>query len=534
LNHSTQILIVAGLCFVVLSNLLKCEESKDTMQEQVLPFKMQQGNGLVRLRIDVDYPYPSRIKSFLCVALGIKAGKDYLKNSKILSRMINESTKNVKAYWFFTPRTIPDKELLELLHADKHEVALHVINNPDAEMELLEKATKRKISFYTVHGTARLLARLMWGRKIWENRAQIPNGFPLKSFHEFPTLPLDFVCHTNSVTKAVKTAERSIAKGEVLEVHPEWLFNRGTINRRGPFYETLKNILKVDKDLETLVIRKKGFARISSDGREYMMDIFPTSTFIEKLGDREIDVFTFIERKWCHTVPEPSSSWLKAEDNIALLQVTTYDRWLESVGKKTRNMVRKAEKSGVRTEVVEPNEKLAEGIWKIYNETPIRQERAFPHYGEPLQVIKKGVLSAHDCTFIGAFFQDELAGFIQLVHGDKIAIVSQILSLQKHSDKAVNNALVAKAVEVCTTEKVGWLMYGRMGNHPSLDKFKQNNGFAKFSLTRYYVPITTKGRIATKLGLHREIKDVLPQPIKYALIPVYNWVSRNKTRIGLH
>jgi hypothetical protein len=290
----------------------------------------------------------------------------------------------------------------------------------------------------------------------------------------------------------------------------------------------------VDKELETLVIRKKGFARISNDSGEYIKDVVPTSRFIEKLGDRGIDIFTFIERKWCHTIPKPSSSWLKTEDNVALLQVTTYDRWLESVGKKTRNMVRKAEKSGVKTEVVEPNEKLAEGLWKIYNETPIRQERAFPHYGKPLQTITNDVLSAHNCTFIGALFQDGLAGFIQLIHGDKLTIISQILSLQKHSDKAVNNALVAKAVEVCATKKIGWLMYGRMGNHPSLDMFKQNNGFIKFSLTRYYVPITRKGRIATKLGLHREIKDVLPQPIKYSLIPVYNWVSRNKTRIRLH
>ena len=76
-------------------------------------------------------------------------------------------------------------------------------------------------------------------------------------------------------------------------------------------------------------------------------------------------------------------------------------------------------------------------------------------------------------------------------------------------------------------------MYGRMGNHPSLDKFKQSNGFSRFPVTRYYVPITNKGRIAVKMGLHREVKDVLPQPIKSPLIPLYNWISRNKMRIKL-
>ncbi len=30
---------------------------------------------------------------------------------------------------------------------------------------------------------------------------------------------------------------------------------------------------------------------------------------------------------------------------------------------------------------------LVEGIWRIYNETPIRQNRAFPHYGMSLETI---------------------------------------------------------------------------------------------------------------------------------------------------
>ncbi|MFZ1039283.1 MAG: hypothetical protein WAN53_05300, partial [Candidatus Bathyarchaeia archaeon] len=52
-----------------------------------------------------------------------------------------------------------------------------------------------------------------------------------------------------------------------------------------------------------------------------------------------------------------------------------------------------------------------------------------------------------------------------------------------------------------------------------------------FQLARYYIPLTKKGKIATRLGLHREMKDALPQSIKYQLIPVYNWISRTKTRI---
>jgi hypothetical protein len=497
---------------------------------------MASKEAMIKLAIDVDYPYPSRAKSFLYTLLPLnpKIGKDYLKNSKIIARMINESNKEVKAYWFFTAKTIPDQQLLGLLYEDKHEVALHVAKDPYVELKLLEKATQRKISYYTIHGTARLLGQIMWGRKRGQNEADVPDDFPLKYFYKAPPVEVDVWCNAKRTEEAVENIEKYITRGEVLHIHPEWLFKRGDrLTRRGPIYETLKRILDVDGELATLFTHKKVFFRISRDIKEYERNVAPTSEFLGKLLDRGIDVFTFIERKWCYAIPKPSNAWVKTEDNIALLQTTDYDHWWENVGKKTRNMVRKAEKSYIRTEVVEPNEELAEGIWKIYNETPIRQERAFPHYGESMQTVTGSVLSAQDCTFIGAFFRDELAGFIQLVHGDKIAIISQILSLQKHSDKAVNNALVAKAVEVCVTKKIGYLMYGRIGNHPSLDNFKQNNGFTKFSLTRYYVPITKKGRIATKIGLHREIKDALPQPIKYPLIPVYNWVNRNKMRIRL-
>jgi hypothetical protein len=484
---------------------------------------------VIKLRIDVDYPYPSRLRSFIYTALKVKVGRGYLKNSKTLARMINESPKEVKAYWFFTPKTLPNEELLAMLNAEKHEVALHIANSPYEEMKLLEKTAGRKIKYYTVHGTSRLLGRILWKR--WTAKAPaIPRDFPLQSFHQFPTLVLDGCCYARSTAKAVKIAEDSINQGKILEVHPEWLFQRGTINHRGPYYKALRKILAVDEELENLAVRKKSFFKIARNAREYETDVCPTEKFVEKLKERGVDIFTFIERKWFHTIPNPPRSWIKADDNIALLQVPSYSEWWSNIGKKTRNMVRKAKKSGVIAKVAEPDEELAEGIWKIYNETPIRQGRAFPHYGVALNAVKRGVLSSRNSTFIGAYLENELVGFIQLVHGDNIAIISQILSLQEQWDKAVNNALVAKAIEVCANQQVKWLMYGRMGNHPSLDRFKQNNGFTRFSLTRYYVPLTAKGEIATKLGLHREFKDALPQSIRYRLIPVYNWVSKTKTK----
>jgi len=46
-------------------------------------------------------PLSFEVKSFIYVALNIKISDDYLKNPKIIAKMVNESPENVKAYWFF-------------------------------------------------------------------------------------------------------------------------------------------------------------------------------------------------------------------------------------------------------------------------------------------------------------------------------------------------------------------------------------------------------------------------------------------------
>ena len=492
---------------------------------------------MIKLRIDVDYAYPSRNKSFFYTALGIRPDKDYLKNSKIIARMINGSPKEVKATWFFTPATTPDRELLSLLNNDRHEVALHIVNNPYSEWKNMERMTGKKIRYYTVHGTERLLARIMWRR--WTTKSpKIPREFPLISFYQFPTEHLDAICYSTSTDKSVKIAENAITEDKILHFHPIWLFQRGTMNHRGPVYDTLRKILDVDKDVETIDYRKKIFFTIAKNSEEYIKDAVPTEENLRKIREKGADVFTFLDRSWVHTLPR-SKSWVKENDNIALLHITSYDDWRKGVGKRgqvRRSMIRKAAKAGVETKIVEPSEKLAEGMWKIYNETPIRQDRAFLHYGVSLDAVTKGLFfdaSTRNITFIGAFLQDELVGFIGLLPGDHLTMISHILALQKHWDKALNNALLAKAVEVCANKHEEWLMYARMGNHPSLDIFKQTNGFVKFPLTRYYIPLTRRGRVATKLGLHKEVKDALPQRITYQLIPLYNWISRTRVTIRL-
>ncbi len=446
--------------------------------------------------------------------------------------MVNESPKETKAYWFFTPHTLPDDEMLSLMQPNRHEVCLHVANHPYKELKRLEEGTGRKINYYTIHGTERLLGRLIWKRKINQSRAFVPVDFPLKNFWDFPTLQFDILCRQVSVPQAIHLAEEGIAEGKILHIHPDWLFINGRLNKRGSYYEALKKVLQVDEELDYLVADRKLFFKSAHywDAQEYLHDHTPTPMLLQKLRNRDFDIYTFIERTWCSRPIDYSKDWIKKEDNIALLHVTKYDEWLKMVGKKTRNMIRKAEKNGITVQVTPPSDSIAREVWEIFNETPIRQGRTFPHYGQSLEKTKEMICAIDNSVFIGAFFESKLVGFVQLVKGDQLVVMSQILSLQKYWDKAVNNALIAKAVEVCAANGDQWLMYGRIGNHPSLDIFKESNGFEKHIINRYYVVLSSKGRIAVKLRLYRRLKDSLPESIKKITIPLFNWVSRTRAK----
>ena len=210
-----------------------------------------------------------------------------------------------------------------------------------------------------------------------------------------------------------------------MEIHPEWLFQRGTINHRGPYYEALKKILDVDKDIEKLAIRKKAFVRIANDPKEYERSVIPDSSSPAEVFRKRSRHLQLRRKKLDLKIPNPPSNWLKTEDNVALLQVIDYKDWWETVGKKTRNMVRRAEKAGIETKVTEPDENFIEGVWKIYNETPIRQGRPFPYYGITKQSTENILKLTPGATFIGAFFQGEVVGFLQLIQGDNIKIVGR-------------------------------------------------------------------------------------------------------------
>ena len=233
------------------------------------------------------------------------------------------------------------------------------------------------------------------------------------------------------------------------------------------------------------------------------------------VSDRRPDIFTFWQR-----VPEtePRYPYYTEWESIAVLPITTFDYWWNKQAKgTTRNMVRKSQKAGVEVREARFDDDFVRGMVDIFNETPVRQGFRFWHYGKDFETVKREFsqfLFRED--LIGAYYQGELIGFAMLANAGRYGVVGQFIAKLKHRDKATNNALMAKTIEVCEKRQLPYLVYTTW-RETSLVDFKRHSGFQEMRLPRYFVPLTQKGKLALKFGFHRGLKDSLPNSIKKPL-----------------
>jgi hypothetical protein len=253
------------------------------------------------------------------------------------------------------------------------------------------------------------------------------------------------------------------------------------------------------------------------EGEKYTFPDNPEE-FLSQLRDcgTAVDVFTFLQR-----LPEthPQYSYPHEMDNLAVLPVTTFDNWWDNQIKSyPRNRARQAGKRGVLMREVPYGEELISGICAIYNETPVRQGKRFPHYGMTLDRARQYAGTFLDrSVYIGAFVGEEMIGFVKLTMDESRtqADLVHILSMAKHKEKAPTNALIAESVKACAQRNVSYLVYenfsygNKMGD--SLSHFKEVNGFQRVDIPRYYVPLTPFGRMALRLGLHHRFTERIPE-----------------------
>ena len=271
----------------------------------------------------------------------------------------------------------------------------------------------------------------------------------------------------------------------------------------------MKSALTVENKRITIQGKFLKTARLEAEYYEWVED---AEDFIGKLKNSGIraDVFTFLQEIGNQT---RRYDFHRETDSIAVLPITSYENWWKSqINDKTRNMIRKAQKNGVELRAVPFNDELVRGIMEIYNESPVRQGKPFKHYRKDFETIKTTHITfLEQSEFVGAFYKNELIGFIKLVHGAKVSSLMQIISKIAHRDKAPTNALIAKAVEICGQQGVAYLHYGIWGKGGGLGDFKKHHAFEQFDLARYSVPLTAKGKLMLGLNLHRNASEYLPE-----------------------
>jgi hypothetical protein len=259
----------------------------------------------------------------------------------------------------------------------------------------------------------------------------------------------------------------------------------------------------------------KGPIRIARLEDEWYEDVGDPISIIESLKENReanADLLTFWQR-----VPDvvPRFDFHRELEDLAVLEVTSYDDWWKrQIKSRVRNLIKNSEKGGLVVREAAFDDSFVQGMTDIFNETPVRQGRRFWHYGKDFATVKQQFSRyIHRERMIGAYFEGRMVGFVMLADAGRFALTGQIISSTNHRDKSPNNALVAKAVEVCASHGLPHLVYSFWGDD-SLTEFKRRCGFEKMSVPRYYVPLSRKGQLALKCGVHRGWRAMIPQRVR--------------------
>jgi hypothetical protein len=244
--------------------------------------------------------------------------------------------------------------------------------------------------------------------------------------------------------------------------------------------------------------------------------------FVAKLRGEQNrpDLFTFMQPVGDQQAHHPFYNEL---ESLAVLPITTYkDWWKNKIRTHTRNHIRKAQKMGVEIRQVPFDDHLVRAVKVIYDECPLRQGTPFWHYRKDFETVRTGLATFLDRSdFIGAFWEGQLIGFIKMTSSGDAAGLMHIISMVAHRDKSASDALVRRAVELCVEKRLSYLHYG-LWSRGSFGKFKENHAFERYDIPRYFVPLTTKGELMLKLGLHRKFVDQLPLRWRNRLVVLRN------------
>jgi hypothetical protein len=227
------------------------------------------------------------------------------------------------------------------------------------------------------------------------------------------------------------------------------------------------------------------------------------------------DIFTFTQKP---PVTTPKYKYPVEWDSVAVARVPTFKQWWESLPQESRKNVRRSQKRGVLIAVRQFDDHLIKGLVELNNDNPVRQGRRNAQFGKTFDEVKKDYSSFQDRSdYICAYHEDELIGFLKIVYRGEVASILNLTPSARHFDKRPTNALVAKAFERSAEKGVSYVTYGlfNYGNKRDspLREFKIRNGFEEMLIPRYYVPLTSWGKLCMKAKFHRGLLGILPHNV---------------------
>ncbi len=286
---------------------------------------------------------------------------------------------------------------------------------------------------------------------------------------------------------------------------------------------------------DVVIITKGRFLQIAEIFDEYWLPVGnlpgPYRVLTElQAAQHKPDLFTFAQR-----VPDtqPRFPFHMELDNVAVIPLSSYEAWFsKQISSASRRNIRASEKKGVIVKEVSFDDEYVRGIMSIYDESPVRAGRKFWHFGKDFQrVWAENATYRERSSFLAAYADGEMIGYLKIVWDEKSAAIMQILSKLKFRERRPNNALLSEAVRLCAEKKIPHLLYESYvygsKTDSSLTRFKRENGFIRMDLPRYFVPLTNKGRLCLNLRVHRDTKDLIPYWLRGRLIRIRDgWYAR--------
>jgi hypothetical protein len=180
------------------------------------------------------------------------------------------------------------------------------------------------------------------------------------------------------------------------------------------------------------------------------------------------------------TMKSPKPGRVLLQHPLGLLEIPpSHGEYLERVGPKTRNMIRKAAKTGYEYREFRWNDHLEE-IHAVNTSTEARQGRPMQGwYAQPVQPRDESPFK----HYFGAFREDRLRGYLHLVRCGDFGFFRHFLGHADHLGSGVMNGLISWTVERYAGDPVvKWLKYGALvAGEDTAAAFRRHAGFRPYA-----------------------------------------------------